>query len=72
MYLQQSSLAKERFWILELSVDKPSVADKAIATTDEANMSGDKIEERGNGRDKEIIIYRVPFWRLIIILWPCS
>ena len=59
MYLQQSLLAKETFWILELSVDKPSVADKAITTTDEANVSGNKMEEKENGRHKEIIIYRV-------------
>ena len=61
MYLQQSLLAKETFWILELSVDKPSVADKAITTTDEANVSGNKMEEKENGRHKEIIIYRVLF-----------
>ena len=69
MYLEQSSLDKEIFWILELSVDKPSVADKAITTTDEANMSGDKKEEKENGRHNEIIIYRV---LLCIIIWPCS
>ena len=57
--LQKSSLEKEIFWILELSVDKPSVADKAITTTDEANMSGDKMEEKENGRHNEIIIYKV-------------
>ena len=62
MYLQQSLLAKETFWILELSVDKPSVADKAITTTDEANVSGNKMEEKENGRHKEIIIYRVLFY----------
>ena len=72
MYLQQSSLAKERFWILELSVDKPSVADKAIATTDEANMSGDKMEEKEKGRHKEIVIYRVLFWRFIFVLSDLS
>ena len=76
MYLQQSWLAKERFWILELSVDKPSVADKAITTNDEVNMSGDKMEEKGNGTHTEIIIYRVLFWRflllVILIIWPSS
>ena len=73
MYLQQSWLAKERFWILELSVDKPSVADKAITTNDEVNMSGDKMEEKGNGTHTEIIIYIVLFWRLVIlIIWPSS
>ena len=42
-------------------MDKPSVADKAIATNDEANMSGDKMKEKENGTHKEIIIQRVLF-----------
>ena len=40
------------------------MADKSITTTDEANMSGDKMEEKEKGRHKEIVIYRVIFWRL--------